>query len=95
MADFLGDVIGDAIGGLLGDIVGELIVKPLHRLAWAAGVAVAAVGSFGRFQIEPFDDQDEWLPEEGRPVLHTVGATLIGCGVWTIAIAALIRGLLS
>lgn len=92
MADFLGDAIGDAIGGILGDIVGELVVKPLHWIAWATGVAAATVGSFGRFQIEPFND-DEWLPEEDRPVLRTFGATLIGCGIWTIAIAALIRAL--
>ena len=94
MADFIGDVVGDAIGGVIGDIVGEIIVRPLHWLVWATGVAVATVGSFGRFQIEPFNDEDEWLPEEGRPVLRTFGATLIGCGIWTIAIAALLRGLL-
>ena len=94
MADFIGDVVGDAIGGVVGDIVGEIIVRPLHRLVWATGVAVAAVGSFGRFQIEPFDDENEWLPVEGRPVLRTFGATLIGFGIWTIAAAALVRGLL-
>ena len=94
MADFIGDLIGDAIGGVVGDIVGEVILRPLHRLVWATGVAVATVGSFGRFQIEPFNDEGEWLPEEGRPVLRTFGATLIGSGIWTIAAAALIRGLL-
>jgi hypothetical protein len=88
MADFIGDVVGD----IFGDLITEFVVKPLHWIVWATGTAVATLGSFGRFQIEPFND-DEWLPEEERPILSTFGATLIGSGVWVILIAALLRAL--
>ena len=89
MADFIGDVVGDVFG----DLIKELVLKPVHWIAWATGVAVATLGSFGRFQIEPFND-DEWLPEEGRPILYTFGATLIGSGIWVILIAALVRAMI-
>jgi hypothetical protein len=89
MADF----IGDAVGGLFGDVVVEIVLKPVHRIVWATGVATATLLSFGRFRIEPFDD-DEWLAEEAGPVLSTFGATLIGSGIWLISIAALVRALM-
>jgi hypothetical protein len=89
MADFIGDVVGD----LFGDLIAEIVLKPLHWIAWATGVAVATLLSFGRFQIEPFGDE-EWVPRDEGPILYTFGATLIGCGIWAIAIAALVRALL-
>lgn len=89
MADF----IGDAVGGIFGDIIAEIVLKPVHGIVWATGVAVATVLSFGRFQIEPFSNEGEWLPEEAGPILSTFGATLIGSGIWIIAIAALVREL--
>jgi hypothetical protein len=90
MADFIGDAAGD----IFGDIVGELVLKPVHWIVWATGVGVATLLSFGRFQIEPFSEDDEWLPEEAGPILHTFGATLIGSGMWIIAAAALVRELI-
>jgi hypothetical protein len=88
MADF----IGDAVGGIVGNILGDIVLKPINWILWATGVAAATAGSFGRFQIEPFND-DEWLPEEAGPILSTFGATLIGSGFWIIAVAALLREL--
>ena len=89
MADFIGDVIGD----IFGDLIGEIVLKPVHWIAWATGVGVATLLSFGRFQIEPFSEGDDWLPAEQGPILYTFGATLIGSGIWVIAIAALVRAL--
>ena len=89
MADFL----DDAGGTILGDLIVEIVLKPVHCIAWATGVGVATLLSFGRFQIEPFSE-DEWLPEEGGPILSTFGATLIGSGIGLIAIAALVRELM-
>lgn len=88
MADFIGDAVGD----IFGDLVGELVLKPVHWIAWATGAGVATLFSFGRFQIEPFSD-DEWTPQEEGPILYTFGATLIGSGIWVIVVAALVRAL--
>lgn len=85
------DFIGEAIGELILQAVFELVLKPLHWVAWATGVALSSVISVGRFQIEPFGGDDEWLPEEGRPILYTFGATAAGCAAWIILLAAIFR----
>jgi hypothetical protein len=60
----------------------------------ASGVAAVTLLSLGRFQIEPWSEEEEWLPAEAGPVLRTFGATFIGGGLWAIAIAALVRATL-
>jgi hypothetical protein len=88
---FILDFVGDAIGDLIGQAVFELVLKPLHWVAWATGVALCFVISLGRFQVEPFGGDEEWLPEEGRPILYTFGATTAGCAAWIILLAAIFR----
>ena len=63
------DLIDDLANGCLGDLVGRILATPFHFAAWATGVLVANVVSLGRFQIEPFGEDPEWIPEEGRPIL--------------------------
>ena len=83
--------VADIVGEVLGHALLELVLKPLHWIAWATGVLAATLLSFGRFQAEPWDDEEDWVPEEGRPILTTFGATMMGSGLWAIAIAALVR----
>ena len=85
------DILGDLAGGCFGELVGRIIVTPFHFTAWATGVLVANVISLGRFQIEPFLEDPEWIPEEGRPVLYGSAATFVGILVWTIALFVIFR----
>jgi hypothetical protein len=87
MGDFLDEAVGDSIGGATVDLIGNM----LHWTAWASGAAAVTLLSLGRFQIEPWSEEEEWLPAESGPVLRTFGATFFGAGLWAIAIAALVR----
>jgi hypothetical protein len=82
--------LDDVAGGLAGGCLAELIARPIHWLLWGTGVLAATLLSFGRFQIEPFGADEDGIPEQEGPVLSTIGATVIGAGIWLILIAALV-----
>ena len=69
----------------------EILVRPVHWAVRGTGVVLASAISFGRFQIEPFGGDPDWVAAEEGPVLTSLGATLIGSGFWLIVVAALLR----
>jgi hypothetical protein len=85
------DIPDDVAGGCLGELFVRIIVTPFHFVAWATGVLMCNTISLGRFQIEPFVEDPEWYPEEGRPILYGSAATFVGFTVWVIAILVISR----
>ena len=88
---FVLELVLQAILEIVGQAFLELVLKPLHWLAWATGVALCLAVSLGRFQIEPLFAGDQWVPEEGRPILYTVQATIAGIAVWILLGAVVFR----
>jgi len=75
---------------ILGAVVDRLVARPLHWLAWASGAALLLAVSFGRFEVQPFADE-EWTPKTGRPTLYSAPATAAGIAAWAVASLALFR----
>ena len=71
--------------------IAYVLLLPFVFLFWTTGVAVCTALSLGRFQLEPFIEDLDWNPEDGRPILYSDAATGAGVVIWTIFLLIIFR----